>query len=149
MSQPSVGRRMEILLVEDTLEDARTTILALQNEPVDCRVSLVCDGEEAMKFLHREGVFARAPHPDLILLDMELPKQDGRQVLMQIRADEQLKSIPVIVLTASLVHRAVLQAQDLRVDGYMTKPVSLEQFVGTVKSLRRSWLAESLSLLAK
>jgi CheY-like chemotaxis protein len=133
---------MEILLVEDNMEDARTTIEALKSENVNCRVTLVVDGEEALLFLQRWGVFARAPRPDLILLDMELPKKDGRQVLTEIRSSEELRKIPVVVLTASAVHRAVLQAQDLRVDGYMTKPVSLEQFVGVVKSLRRSWLTE-------
>ncbi len=142
MSRAHVGRAMEILLVEDNLEDARVTIEALRVENVHCRVTLVRDGEEAMQFLHRNAVFARAPRPDLVLLDMELPKKDGRHVLGEIRADEGLRSIPVVVLTASQVHRAVLEAQKLHVDGFMTKPVSLEQFIGVVKSLRRSWLTE-------
>lgn len=131
---------MEILLVEDNLEDARVTLEALRHETVRCRATLVRDGAEAMQFLRREGVFGRVPRPDLILLDMELPKKDGRQVLTEVRAHEELKAIPVIVLTASLVHRAVLQAQNLHVDGYMTKPVSLEQFLTVVRSLRRTWL---------
>lgn len=142
MSSPTVGSPMEILLVEDNLEDARVTIEALRAENVRCRVSLVPDGHEAMNFLRRQGVLARAPRPDLILLDMELPKKDGRQVLAEIRADEDLKSIPVVVLTASLVHRAILEAENLRVDAFMTKPVSLEKFIEVVKSLRRSWLVE-------
>ncbi len=142
MSRTAVGRPMEILLVEDNLEDARVTIEALKHENICCRVSLVCDGEEAMDFLKRCGVFSRAPRPDLILLDMELPKKDGRQVLTEIRDSEELLSIPVVVLTGSLVHRAVLEGQKLRVDGFMTKPVSLEQFIGVVKSLHRSWLDE-------
>jgi CheY-like chemotaxis protein len=146
MSQSTLRRRMEILLVEDNFDDARVTIQSLKNEQVHCRVTLVCDGDEAMRFLHREGVFARAPQPDLILLDMELPKKDGRQVLTEIRCDESLKNVAVVVLTASLVHRAVLEGQQLRVEGYMTKPVSLEQFVGVVKSLRKSWLNESILL---
>jgi CheY-like chemotaxis protein len=133
---------MEILLVEDSLDDARTTILALHSENVRCRISLVRDGAEAMSFLHREGVFARTPRPDLILLDMELPKKDGREVLTEIRADDTLKSIAVLVLTASAVHRAVLEAQNLYVDAFMTKPVSLDQFITAVKSLRRSRLIE-------
>ena len=95
-----------------------------------------------MSFLHREGVFSQAPRPDVVLLDMELPKKDGREVLAEIRGDERLQAIPVLVLTASAVHRAVLQAQNLYVDGFMTKPVSLVQFVQAVKSLRRSALAE-------
>jgi CheY-like chemotaxis protein len=105
-------------------------------------VSLVVDGEEAMTFLCRKGIFAKAPRPDLILLDIELPKKDGRQVLAEIRADDDLKGIPVIVLTASITHKAFLEAKGLRVDGYMTKPVSFDQFVSVVKTLRRSLLAE-------
>jgi len=142
MSQMTVGRAMEILLVEDNLDDARITIQALKHEGVQCRVTLVCDGEEAMVFLRREGIFARAPQPDLILLDIELPKKDGRQVLAEIRADSALENIPVVVLTGSLVHQTILQSANLSVDGFMTKPVSLEQFIRVIKSLRRSWLSE-------
>lgn len=142
MSRTAVGRPMEILLVEDNLEDARVTIAALKHENICCRVTLVRDGAEAMEFLNRSGVFSRAPRPDLILLDMELPKKDGRQVLTEIRQSEELQNILVVILTGSMVHRAVLEGQQLRVDGFMTKPVSLEQFIGVVKSLRRSWLEE-------
>ena len=142
MSRLSIGRPTEILLVEDNLDDARVTIQALKNENIRCRVSLVRDGEEALSFLRREGVFAQAPEPDVILLDMELPKKDGRQVLTEIRGDERLQAIPVLVLTASAVHRAVLQSQNLRIDGFMTKPVSLDQFIHAVKLLRRSRLTE-------
>ncbi len=131
---------MEILLVEDNLEDARLTMEALKQKDVRCRVHLVCDGEEALEFLQKKGVFAQAPLPDLILLDIELPKKNGPALLADIRADEQLEHIPVVVLTLSQVHKAVLQAQNLRVDGYLTKPVSWQQFVEVVKSLRRSWL---------
>jgi two-component system, chemotaxis family, response regulator Rcp1 len=142
MNRMTIGRPTEILLVEDSLDDARTTIEALQTENIRCRVTLVRDGAEAMTFLHREGMFSQAPRPDVILLDMELPKKDGREVLTEIRGDESLQAIPVLVLTASAVHRAVLQAQNLRVDGFMTKPVSLDQFIEAVRSLRRSVLAD-------
>ena len=142
MNRSTVGRPMEILLVEDNLEDARVTIQSLKQENVPCRVTLVRDGEEAIGFLHREGVFARVPRPDLVLLDMELPKKDGRQVLTEIRGDERLRNIPVVVLTASQVHRVVLQTENLHVDGFMTKPVSLDQFIEVIRSLRRLWLAE-------
>jgi len=142
MSRDTVGRPMEILLVEDNLEDARLTMTALKDGNVQCRVSLVRDGQEAMDFLRCEGIFARAPRPDLILLDMQLPKLDGRQVLAQVRGDEELRDVPVVVPTASLVHKAILEGQQLRVDGYMTKPVSLKQFLDVVRSLRRSWMAE-------
>jgi CheY-like chemotaxis protein len=133
---------MEILLVEDSLDDARLTLQALKEGQVPCRVSLVCDGQEALDFLRSEGIFTRAPRPDLILLDMQLPKLDGGQVLAAVRGDERLQSVPVVVLTASLVHKAVLEGQNLRVDGYMTKPVSLDQFLDVVRLLRRSWMAE-------
>jgi len=142
MSGMTVGRAMEILLVEDNLDDARMTIQALKHEGVRCRVTLVRDGEEAMVFLRREGIFVRAPRPDLVLLDIELPKKDGRQVLAEIRADPVLEGIPVVVLTGSLVHQAIFQSGGLAVDGFMAKPVSLEQFVQVIKSLHRSWLSE-------
>jgi two-component system, chemotaxis family, response regulator Rcp1 len=141
MSREPTGR-MEILLVEDNMEDANVTIQALSAGKVPCRLTLVCDGEEASRFLQREGEFARAPAPDLILLDMLLPKKEGHHLLTEIRADERLKEIPVIVLTASLVHRAFLQGEGLHVDGFMSKPVDLKEFVEVVKSLRRSWLTE-------
>ncbi|NQT36150.1 MAG: response regulator [Planctomycetes bacterium] len=144
MSCDAVGRAMEILLVEDDLEDARTTIEALKECDVPCRVSLVRDGDEAMRFLHRDGIFARTPRPDLVLLDMQLPKLDGREVLTQVRADAHLESLPVVVLTASEVHKAVLEGENLRVNGYMTKPVSLEQFISVVRTLRRSGLDDSI-----
>jgi two-component system response regulator len=133
---------MEILLVEDNFQDAGMTIRALRQGDFKCRVSLVGDGEEAMRFLNRTEIFARAPRPDLVLLDMQLPKKDGRQVLTEIRGDDELKSVPVVVLTASLVHKAILEAEKLHVDGFMTKPVSWDQFISVVKSLRRSWLAD-------
>ena len=141
MSGNVVGRPMEILLVEDNLDDARTTIEALQQGGVKCRVSLVRDGEEALTFLHRSGIFARAPRPDLILLDMELPKKGGREVLGAIRADQTLQAIPVVVLTVSLVHKAILQGDGLHIDGFLPKPVSLDRFIQVVRSLRQSWFA--------
>lgn len=141
MNQQRVDQ-MEILLVEDNLDDARVTLQALKSGKLPCRVTLVCDGEEAMNFLSRKDEFALAPAPNLILLDMELPKKDGRRVLAEIRGNEELKDIAVIVLTSSLVHRAILLALGLRVDAFMTKPVDWEKFLCAVKSLRRSWLAE-------
>ncbi len=142
MSRETVGRPMEILLVEDNLEDARVTIQALKQGDVRCRVSIVRDGEEAIQFLNRKGILARVPRPDLILLDMELPKKGGREVLAEVRSHELLKDVPVVVLTASLVHKAILEGEKLRVEGFMTKPVDLEQFIGIVRSLRRYWLDE-------
>jgi CheY-like chemotaxis protein len=142
MSPETVGRPMEILLVEDDLEDAQLTMEALKEGNIQCRVSLVRDGEEAVTFLHQTDIYARAPRPDLVLLDMQLPKMSGREVLAEIRGSKSLERILVVVLTASAVHKAVLEGENLHVDGYMTKPVSFEQFVEVVKSLRRSLLAE-------
>ena len=100
------------------------------------------DGEEALLFLRHQDRFAKAPRPDLVLLDMQMPKMDGREVLSEIRADSDLERIPVVVMTASLVHKAILEGENLRVDAYMTKPVSFEQFLDVVRLLRRSLLAE-------
>jgi CheY-like chemotaxis protein len=144
MSQDTVGRPMEILLVEDNLEDAGSAIRALQQGGVKCRVSLVRDGEEAMHFLRAEGIYAKAPRPDLILLDLKLPKKHGREVLAEIRADAQLADIPVVVLTVSRTHREVLESEGLEVESYMVKPVDLDQFLDVVKSLRQFWLSEVL-----
>ena len=142
MSSDTVGRPMEILLVEDDLEDAGLTIDALKQGQVQCRVSLVRDGEEAMEFLHRQGKYARAPRPDLVLLDLNLPKKDGREVLAEMKADEDLCRIPVVVLTVSRVHQEILADENLHVDSYLTKPVDLEAFVAVVKSLRKYILAD-------
>ena len=142
MSQDTVGRPMEILLIEDDLEDAGATIQALKEGDVKCRVSLVRDGEEAMAFLHREGIYGRTPRPDLILLDLKLPKKHGREVLAEVRGDDELKSIPVVVMTTSRVHQEILEEENLQVDDYMTKPVDLQQFIAVVKSLRRLLLDE-------
>ena len=142
MGHSPAGRPLEVLLVEDHLGDAGKTMEALAEGNIRCRVSLVLDGEEAMRFVRREAIFARAPRPDLILLDMELPKKHGTQVLAEIREDEELRDILVVVLTASRTHRAFLKAQNLHVDEYMTKPVSWDKFIAVVKALRRSLLEE-------
>ncbi|MDY0165939.1 MAG: response regulator [Thermoguttaceae bacterium] len=136
-SPNAVGRPMEVLLVEDDLEDAGLTIEALRASEVPCRVSLVRDGEEALEFLRRQGRYARAPRPDIILLDVNLPKKDGREVLAEVRADLELRRIPVVVLTASTTHREILKQEKLFVESYMTKPVNREAFHAVVKSLRK------------
>ncbi len=133
----TVGRPMEILLVEDDLEDAGLTIEVLRAGEVPCRISLVRDGEEALEFLRRQGRYARAPRPDLILLDVNLPKKDGREVLTELRSERELRRIPVIVLTASTTHRQILQEENLFVESYLIKPVNREAFHAVVKSLRK------------
>jgi CheY-like chemotaxis protein len=142
LKRDAVGRPMEILLVEDDLEDAGMTIEALRQGDVPCRISLVCDGEEAMEFLLRQQKYRRAPRPDLILLDLNLPKKSGREVLAEVRADGQLAGVPVVVLTSSRTHQQVLQAENLHVESYLTKPVDLRQFNGVVKSLRKYMLSD-------
>jgi two-component system, chemotaxis family, response regulator Rcp1 len=137
-----VGRSMEVLLVEDDLEDAGMTIDALRHSEVPCRISLVRDGEEAMEFLHRVGRFARVPRPDLVLLDLHLPKKGGREVLAEIRADEKLQRVPVVVLTSSQQHQEILRNEGLVVESFLLKPVDRAQFIQTVKSLRKYMLSD-------
>lgn len=144
MSRGTIGRPMEILLVEDDLEDAGLTIEALRSGEVPCRISLVRDGEEALEFLFRQGKFRRAPQPDLILLDLQLPKIDGREVLQKVKADEKLQRIPVVVLTSSHTHREILQSENLHVESYLIKPFDLSQFNSVVKSLRKYMLSDVL-----
>jgi two-component system, chemotaxis family, response regulator Rcp1 len=138
----TVGRPMEILLIEDDLEDAGMTIESLRRGDVPCRISLVRDGEEAMEFLLRCDKYRRAPQPDLILLDLNLPKKSGREVLAEVKADQRLASLPIVVLTASLTQQSILEAENLHVESYLTKPVDREQFNATVKSLRRYMLSD-------
>ncbi len=142
MNNDAVGRPMEILLVEDDLEDAGLTIETLREGEVPCRVSLVRDGDEAMEFIRRQGKYGRAPRPDLILLDLNLPRKNGREVLAEVRSDESLREIPVVVLTASRTHREILESENLYVEDYMIKPVDVPQFISVVKSLRRYLLSD-------
>ncbi len=137
-----VGRPMEILLVEDSLVDARLTIEALRRGGIKHRLTIVRDGHEAMEFLHQQDRFARAPRPDLILLDLQLPKKDGREVLADIKADLDLRAIPVVILSASQTHEDLLRGELLRVEGYMVKPIDLEKFVQLVRQLKDFWHAD-------
>jgi CheY-like chemotaxis protein len=133
---------MEILLVEDGLMDARVTIEALRDGKVQHRLTLVRDGEEAIQFLRQEGRFARAPKPDLILLDLMLPKKSGLEVLADLRADAGLQDLPVVVLTASDHEEDRAKCEMYHVDSYITKPVNLEKFLAIVKELKRCWRAD-------
>ncbi len=109
---------------------------------VRCRVSLVRDGEEAMAFIHRKGIFAKAPRPDLILLDMQLPKKSGCEVLMEVHADERLKNIPVVVMSTAGTCQTLLDGECYAVLEFMPKPLDAERFVAMVKSLHYSLLTE-------
>jgi len=144
MTTRPIGRPMEILLVEDSLVDARFTMNSLRGGDILHRLTLVRDGEEALTFLRREGVFARAPRPDLILLDLLLPKINGVEVLAAVRQDEKLSEIPVVVLTASPDDDLRTQAEVLGVDGYISKPVDWTKFLATVRALKERWQADLL-----
>jgi chemotaxis family two-component system response regulator Rcp1 len=135
----TVGRPMEILLVEDNRMDARFAIRALEKANFKHRCTLVVDGEEAMNYLMRRGIFARAPRPDLILLDLALPKKDGREVLTELRAEETLSEIPVVVLTGSTDEADMAHAQLLQVESYLVKPVDLDKFLSVVRQLKQYW----------
>lgn len=144
MNAKTIGRPMEILLVEDSLVDARFTMNSLRGGDIRHRLTLVRDGEEALTFLRREGVFARAPRPDLILLDLLLPKVSGLEVLAAVRGDEKLRDIPVVVLTGSVDEELRAQAESLGVDGYIGKPVEWPKFLATVRALKDRWQADLL-----
>jgi CheY-like chemotaxis protein len=135
MNPEKAGQPMDVLLVEDDLEDAEMTLLAVKESGVPCRIRLVRDGEEAVRELLDEGPRAGAPLPDLVLLDMQLPKLDGREVLTRIRGSRCTKAVPVVVMTASRVLRTILEGEGLGVQGYLTKPVAADQFLGIVKML--------------
>jgi chemotaxis family two-component system response regulator Rcp1 len=142
MSGQPIGRPMEILLVEDSLVHARITMGALKNGQVKHRMTLVRDGEEALEFLCRRGRFARAPRPDLILLDLRLPKIDGLDVLRELKNDFELKDIPVVIMTASEDEEDRLKCEMLNVESYIIKPVDMEKFLGIVQKLKKYWHAD-------
>jgi CheY-like chemotaxis protein len=131
---------MEILLVEDSLLDARVTIDALRQGQIHHRLTLVRDGEEALEFLRRAGRFASVPRPDLILLDLMLPKRTGTEVLAEIRREKQLRDIPVVVLTASSAREDEIACEEMQVDSYIIKPVNPQKFLEVVRQLKRFWL---------
>jgi CheY-like chemotaxis protein len=131
---------VEVLLVEDNPPDVRLTVEAMKEAKIRNNLSVVSDGVKAMAFLRREGVYARAPRPDLILLDLNLPRKDGREVLREIKGDESLRHIPVVVLTTSRAEPDVLRSYRLQANAYVTKPVDLDQFLTIVRSIEHFWL---------
>ncbi|MGB5079928.1 MAG: response regulator [Burkholderiales bacterium] len=135
-----VAPPVEILLVEDNPGDVRLTKEALKEGKVYSNLHWAKDGVEALEFLRRQGKHASASRPDIILLDLNLPKKDGREVLAIIKSDDQLKQIPVVVLTTSKAEEDVLRSYELHANCYVTKPVDLEQFIRVVKSIDRFWL---------
>ena len=136
-----IGRPVEILLVEDNPGDVRLTEEALKEGKVINNIHLAKDGVEAMFFLKRGGKYANAARPDIILLDLNLPKKDGREVLIEIKEDEELRRIPVVVLTTSRSEEDIIRTYDYHANCYITKPVDFDQFINVVKSIEDFWLS--------
>jgi CheY-like chemotaxis protein len=133
-------RPIEILLVEDSPSDTELTVEALEEGKIYNHLSIVEDGVQAMEFLRRQGAYSDAPRPDLILLDLNLPRKDGREVLGELKSDPELKFIPVVVLTTSRADEDVLKAYSLHANCYILKPVDFKQFVEVVKHIENFWL---------
>ena len=133
-------KTVEILLVEDNMGDIRLTKEALKEGNIPYHLNMVMDGAEAIKFLFKEGKYADVQRPDIILLDLNLPKKDGKEVLAKIKVDAGLKSIPVVVLTTSTSEADIHKAYDLHANCYITKPVDFNQFIEVIKSIEEFWL---------
>ena len=141
MRNAADGEPIEILLVEDNPDDADLTLGALREGRVRNRVTVVQDSVEAMAYLRRDGRHAAAVRPDLILLDLNLPRKNGREVLAEIKQDPTLRRIPVVIMTSSDDEKDILAAYDLYVNCYVTKPVDLDQFIRVVKTIEHFWLS--------
>lgn len=140
MNHSLYPRPIEILLVEDSPSDAQLAIEALQAAKIANRLSHVEDGVEALQFVRRQGPYRDAPRPDLILLDLNLPRKDGREVLEELKQDPDLKTIPVVVLTTSRSEQDVLRSYKLHANCYISKPVDFTQFMEVVRSIEHFWL---------
>jgi CheY-like chemotaxis protein len=139
MAQPNPEAPLEILLVEDNEDEAYLTMDALQEGRVRNRITRVEDGVEAMAFLRREGRYAQAPRPDLILLDTRMPRMNGLEVLKEVKSDANLRQIPIVMLTGTDDDETVRRAYDLHVNCYVTMPVDIDQFLGVVRSIAQFW----------
>ncbi len=137
----NLGRPIEILLVEDNMGDVRLTQEAMQEAKVRNNLHVVMDGLEALEYLKCQGPYGSAKRPDLILLDLNLPRKDGREVLEEIKRNEDLCTIPVVVLTTSHADQDVLKSYNLHANCYITKPVDFDQFMNVVRSIEQFWLA--------
>jgi CheY-like chemotaxis protein len=138
-ARPS-GQAIEILLVEDNLGDIRLTREVFKECKVLNNLSVTEDGEEAMAFLRRQGPYAKVTRPDLVLLDLNLPKKSGREVLAELKADPVLRRIPVVVLTTSSAETDIVKSYELHANCYLTKPVQLDEFIKVVQSIEDFWL---------
>jgi len=134
-----LGRPIQMLLVEDNPGDVRLTRESLRDAKVMVNLHVVGDGVEAMAFLRKEGKHANAPRPDLVLLDLNLPKKDGREVLAEMKQDPDLRRIPVVILTISNGQEDILKSYNLHANAYVTKPLNLEQFAKIVKAIEDFW----------
>ena len=139
MSNAASGRQVEIFLVEDNPGDVDLTRETLLDSKLLNHMSVVNNGVEAMAYLRREGKYVDAARPDLILLDLNLPKKDGREVLAEIKVDRLLRRIPVVVLTTSSAEKDILETYDLHANCYITKPVNLDQFSAVVRAIEEFW----------
>jgi len=139
MRNQAVGRPIEVLLVEDDRGDVELMLEVMKQTKIRVRLNTVEDGEMAMAYLRKEGDYADATTPDLILLDLNMPRKDGREVLREIKADEHLKQIPVVVLTTSLAEEDIVKTYSLGASCYITKPVGLDQFTKVVESIDSFW----------
>ncbi|MDA8408592.1 MAG: response regulator [Deltaproteobacteria bacterium] len=140
MNTRSILKPINILLVEDNPGDVRLTIEGLKEGKILNNLSVVSNGVEAMAFLRKEGQYANVPKPELILLDLNLPRKDGREVLAEIKNDDNLKRIPVVILTSSQAEQDIVKSYNLHANCYITKPVELDQFLGVIKNIEQFWL---------
>jgi len=135
------GRPVEILLVEDNPAHADLTMEALREGKVRNNLHVAGDGEEALDFLYKRGKFSSVPRPDIILLDLNLPRKDGREVLAEIKGDPALRNIPVVVMTTSMADEDIAKSYQLNVNCYITKPVDMDKFIDVVKSIDHFWFS--------
>ena len=138
--EEATGRPVEILLVEDNPGDARLAIEALKDAKVRNNLAIVTDGEQALDYLHRRGKYENATRPDLVLLDLNLPRKSGREVLCEVKEHQSLRRIPVVILTTSQAEEDVLKAYNCNANCYISKPVDLDQFIKVVRSIEDFWL---------
>jgi two-component system, chemotaxis family, response regulator Rcp1 len=139
MTKPNRTKAIDILLVEDNPGDVRLTREALKEGKVLNTLHVVGDGIDALEFLRHKGLYTKVPHPDIILLDLNLPRMDGRELLAEIKTDPNLRRIPVVILTTSKAEEDIIKSYDLHANCYITKPVDLDQFITVVKSVEEFW----------
>ncbi|MBN1424066.1 response regulator [Candidatus Fermentibacteria bacterium] len=139
-NEPALGRPIEILLVDDNPGDVRLAIEALKEGKVRNHLHVTYDGVEAMEFLRRTGKYAASPRPDIVLLDLNMPKKDGREVLKEIKSDEDLRRIPVVILTISKGEEDILATYNHHANCYITKPIQMDEFLKVMRSIENFWL---------